>query len=744
MKNSPGLRRPAFIAALSALALALSTVTVVGASAADAPVNIDIVTINDFHGRIEASGASAGAAVLGGMVDSYRAANPNTLFVAAGDNIGASTFTSFIQDDQPTIDALNEIGMDVSSFGNHEFDKGTADVRNRVLPAAHWDYLAANLYDKATGDPAFQQYSLKVVDGITVGFVGAVTEELPSLVSPAGIADITVGDIPTAVNRVADQLSDGDPSNGEADVVVLLVHEGAADPSLAAATGDTPMGRIVNGVDANVDAIVSGHTHQQYNHMIPIAGTSVSRPVLSAGKYGEAYGHLSLQVDPVTHQLTSISSEVLPLAGAFPPDPAVAQIVADAVAVAQVKGAVKVGEITADFNRAEQSNGSENRGGESPLGNFVADVQLWATQDLSSQIAFMNPGGLRADLTYASPAGSSEPDGTVTFKDAAAIQPFANTLVTMMLTGAQIKQVLEEQWQPAAASRPFLKLGVSHGFEYIYDPTAPVGEHIGAMYLNGSPIDLATSYKVTVNAFLAAGGDNFTALTAGASPADSGRIDLQSMVDYFQANTVASPDYTQRAVGVVLSSSSVRATTDLTLDLSSLLFSNGEPNQGTAVVSLNGTELGSAAIDPTIVDTTDEVGRASVTVTIPEGTPLGATMLNVSVPETGTSIDVPIEVLAAPSSTRTLGFPAKLFVKSGDPFDYWVFVSARGAEPVGGVVVYDGTIPVANATLEAGDHGFVKVSVPGLNRGLHWLRAEFSGSDGFAPSRSARLPVFVY
>jgi 5'-nucleotidase len=718
----------------------------VGIAAVAPPVDIDIVSINDFHGRLEASAPAAGAAVLGGMVDAYRDANPNTLFVSAGDNIGASTFTSFIQDDQPTIDALNAIGLDASAFGNHEFDQGQADVDDRILPAADWPYLGANIYDRATGDPAYDGYSISTVDGVTVGFIGAVTTEMPSLVSPAGIANLEFGDIPTAVNRVADQLSDGNPANGEADVIVLLVHEGAGSPALEDATGDTPMGHIVNGVDANVDAIVSGHTHQAYNHSIPIPGTDRSRPVISEGSYGEKYGHLNLSVDPATGELLSIDSEVLPLFGAFPPDAEVAQIVADAVAVADVKGAVKVGEITADFNRAKQTaTPSENRGGESPLGNFVADVQLWATQSAGSQIALMNPGGLRADLTYAG-TGAGDPDGNVTYKEAAVVQPFANTLVTMDLTGAQLKQVLEEQWQPAAASRPFLKLGVSKGLEYTYDPGAAAGDHIDAMYLDGALIDPTASYTVTVNSFLAAGGDNFTTLAEGSNPADSGKIDLQSMVDYFMANPVASPDYAQRAVGVALSAQEVAPGDALTLDLSSLLFSNGEPNEGTAVVSAGGTVLGQAAIDPTIVDTTDEVGRASVTVTVPSDAS-GTLVLTVSVPETGTSIDVPVAVTATPvekADSLTLGFANKLLVKHDKSVQYTVIVTARGTLPTGEVTIYDGHTAIATAVLGEHDHGRVKVTLPGFDRGIHWLHAEYAGSDALNPSRSFPLPLLVY
>src|SRR5690606_38854905 len=164
--------------------------------------------------------------------------NPNTTFVGAGDFIGASTFTSFIQQDQPTIDVLNEIGLETSSFGNHEFDKGRADVDDRILDAADWPYLAATLSATATYAPAHDEYFLQEFDGVTVGFIGAVTEALPELVSPAGISTLDVKPIVPEVNRVADYLSDGDESNGEADVLVLLVHEGAATPVIAASTDD--------------------------------------------------------------------------------------------------------------------------------------------------------------------------------------------------------------------------------------------------------------------------------------------------------------------------------------------------------------------------------------------------------------------------------------------------------------------------------------------------------------------------
>ena len=603
---------------------------IVGIDVPQSPtVDITLLSINDFHGRIEANGESAGGAVLSCAVDYYEGLNPNTLFVSAGDNIGASTFTSFIQDDQPTIDVLNEIGLDVSAFGNHEFDKGQADVNDRVIPASNWPYVAANIVD-ANGDPVYDPYTIVDVDGISVGFIGAITEEMPALVSPAGIEGLTFTDMGAAVNSYAAQLSDGDAGNGEADVIVVLVHDGAPTPDLSSADG-TPYGELVAGADGNIDAIISGHTHQAYVH--DVDGTWVTQ----TGQYGENLGHLELTVDRATGEVTAATAEnvdLVPVPGdsrATPPipretfcagDPAVQAIVDDAVAVADELGAVPLGEITADFNRAQQSDGTENRGGESTLGNFVADVQLWAAQrtNPAAQIAFMNPGGLREDMTYA--ASANEGDGVLTYREAAVVQPFANTLVTTVLSGDQLAQVLEEQWQPSAASRPFLRLGVSEGFHYTYDPDAAAGERILDMWLNGERIDPADTFTVVVNSFLAAGGDNFATLAEGTGTQDSGQSDLTAMVDWFAAFGTASPDFAQRAVGVNWVSdpaAEYSAGDEIAVDLSSLIFTAGEPIPAEVVVTLDGRQIGTAAVDPTIVDTTDEAGRARVRVTVPEG-----------------------------------------------------------------------------------------------------------------------------
>lgn len=615
----------------------------VGSEALPGTVDIDLVTVNDFHGRIEQSAPSGGIAALSSAVKQIRAANPNTIFAAAGDMIGASTFTSFIQQDVPTIEALNAAGLDVSSVGNHEFDQGFADLTDRVMPLALWEYLGANVYKKGTTEPALPEYWTQEFDGVTIGFVGAVTDELPSLVSPDGIKDIEVGPPVEAANRVADQLSDGNAENGEADIVVLLVHEGAATTSVASATDPASrFGKIVLGANDNVDAIVSGHTHLAYNHVID------GRPVISSGQYGERFSRMDIQYDRATKSFT-MKNEIFNLmdgtTALYPDDPAVTPIVADAVAVANELGSVVLGEATGDFGRAVASNPvgassfPENRGGESTLGNLVADVQLWSLnedQPRGVQIAFMNPGGLRADLAA----------GEVTYKEAADVQPFANTLVTLKLTGAQVKKVLEEQWQPTGASRPFLKLGVNKELTYTYNPSAPVGSHITEILLNGVPLDPAATYIVGANSFLAAGGDNFATLAQGTNKADSGKVDLESMVDYFAADadhTIA-PDVKQRAVGVLVQGDGTYAPGEtVTVNLSSLDFSRTEPAAGTVVVSFGGQQLATATVDRTYTPTVDEIGKATVSFAVPAGLS-GVQRFDISVPSTGTTSSFTLNV----------------------------------------------------------------------------------------------------
>jgi len=515
--------------------------------------DVRILTINDFHGRlVPESGGVAGAAVLAGAVEKYRTQNANTLFVSAGDNIGASAFESFINKDEPTIDALRAATLDVSAVGNHEFDQGFDDLTKRVIPRYENDpkadalsdfALGANVYVKGTKTPALQPYTIKTVGTTRVAFIGVVTPQTAGMVSPSGITGIDFGDELEAADREAKKIADGKL----ADVVVLLTHDGAESPDCAALqTDNSDFGRLVRGASSSIHAIVSAHTHQKY------ACTIGGRPVIQAQSYGTHIGTLDITMGAngaapsITPGVTSLYDATVGQPVAYP-QPAVTAIVDAAKKSADERGAVEVGRITADITRARNAQGGEDRGGHSTLGNTVADVYQWATSanpaygGQPTQIAFMNPGGLRADLLYGSDGGS------ISYREAANVQPFGNTLVTMSLTGAQIAALLEQQWQPDGSARPKLALGVSKGFSFAYDESAARGARVSSIRLNGADIVPAQSYRVVTNSFLAAGGDNFTVFAQGTNRADSGQIDLQATVDYFAAKKLVAPSPLGRA-----------------------------------------------------------------------------------------------------------------------------------------------------------------------------------------------------
>lgn len=562
--HRPPLR---LLASATALALGASVLAATPARAAD-PVEIQLLGINDFHGRIWSSSDPVQlAGRLVAKVNQLRDGNPNTVFLSSGDNIGASTFESFIGDDNPTIDVLNAGGLEVSAVGNHEFDQGLAALLDRIptdlggiedpatdLHKTAFPYLGANVYLKADGKPALPEYTVIEKGGIKLGFVGVVTEETSTLVSPSGIALVRFGSPLEAVNRVAAQLSDGNAANGEADVVITLVHDGSSSTDCDAIKNEqTHFGDLVRGASNNVDVIFSAHTHMNYNCVIN------GRPVVQGASYATHLAQVRIGVDPDSKTVQWATGDVIPVnvktgdPAEFPtltPDPDIVDIVTNAVAEADVIGAKQVGSISADITRAFlPGTTTEDRSSESSLGSLVADMQLWATSESPNYggtptvIAFMNPGGLRADLKYGA-------DGKVTYKQAAVVQPFANTLVTMTLTGAQIRKVLEEQWQPAGSTRPLLRLGISKGLSYTYLVDAERYSHVVDITFNGQPLDETKSYRVVVNSFLASGGDNFTTLSAGTDKLDSGQVDLQAAVDYFAAHQLVDPPALGRSVPV--------------------------------------------------------------------------------------------------------------------------------------------------------------------------------------------------
>ena len=799
-------RRLAAGAVLTALAVGAGALIAPPAYAAD--VEVQILGTNDFHGRILPNGAEAGAAVLAGAVTQLRAQNPNTVFAAAGDLIGASTFESFIQSDKPTIDALNAAGLDVSAVGNHELDQGYDDLVDRVMApydattnpygGANWEYIAANLERDGVQDPSIPESWMTEVGGVQVGFVGAVTEELPSLVSPAGIEGLDVAPIVQSVNTAAAQLvADG------ADLVVMLAHEGAPSVDCASMNQSGTWADIVNNVSPDVDAIVSGHTHLAYSCSFPVQqwqneGRAVTdRPVVSAGQYGTNLNQLLFSVDSDTGAITAKTQSILPLATAvsvppvppsttpttrwdplYPADGDVTSLVDAAAAEAEVLGAQQLGQVAGAFNRARLGTGTENRGGESALSNLVAEVQRWATEAPESgaaQIAFMNPGGLRQDMLGTDPGDGGYPR-TLTYKQAAVVQPFANTLVNLQLTGAQIKTVLEEQWQRDAynilPTRPFLRLGVSEGFEYTYtqqtvteqtldNPQTPIDESltpyqapqgtITGMWLNGEPIDLAATYSVTVNSFLSSGGDNFREFANGTGKRDTGKIDLAAMVDYMDTFASDAPlpvDYSQRAVEVAFpegAPAQYEEGTSVAFTVASWAMSNPTDLKDTEIVASFGDQvLGTFPVDNTIGTAPyDDYGTAAISLAIPKGTDSGTYSVTLTGATTGTSIEVPITVFERALSI-TFGFANKIIAKQGASVQYTAIVGGGAGAPTGTVTILDGGTAIATVELTAADRGIARVQLPSLGRGLHQLSASYAGDDAYKPSTGVKIPLLVW
>lgn len=716
--SRPG-RRIALATTLTGLIAAPLAVVTTATPAHAAPTTIQILGTNDFHGRLVSEGTTAtsvaGAAQFAGAIEQYRS-DPTvggTVFAAAGDLVGASTFESFIQQDKPTLDAMNAMGLDVSAAGNHEFDAGYSDLANRIMKpydattnpvgGAEWQYLAANVRKKVDNSYALPDVAaspgtsdgatwMTTVDGVDVGFVGAVTEDLPSLVSPSGIVDLKVTSIVDEVKAGAAALK-----TAGADVVVMLVHEGSATSSCTGVSDDSAFGKIVKGVGTDVHAIISGHTHLAYNCTVD------GVPVVSAGQYGTNFNVLKFTVDTAVPSVTVASQDIVAANSVALTSPSaidkkaeVKAIVDAAVAASDVLGAKVLGKIAGPFNRARLADGAENRGGESTLGNLVAEVQRWATSSPeagAAQIAFMNPGGLRADMT--GQAGGYP--ANLTYKQAAVVQPFANTLVNMKLTGAQIKTVLEQQWQRddkgAVPSRPFLRLGVSDGFFATYDPTRAEGNRVTGMWLSGKPIEPATAYSVTVNSFLASGGDNFRGFNAGTAKRDTGKVDLQAMVDYMAAKAATTPlavNKEQRQVGITWPSDAprfYRIGQDVKLSLSSLAMTSAADARD----SVLNIKVGDRTLNPTAVDNTigttpfDESGKSAVAVKLKGKTRTGKQLLTFTGPTTGTTFSLPIDVRKAKGVLKVRTKPKRV-VRDDTRTRVKIKVSALGISKVTGKV----------------------------------------------------------
>ncbi len=588
--------------ALALVAASLATLAATAAPAQAAPnVTINLVGVNDFHGRIDDNTLK-----WAGTVKQLESETPatNALLVGAGDLIGASLFASAVADDQPTIDVMNQVGMDASAVGNHEFDKGWPDLRDRVLgsgPNADWKYLAANVYQRGTTTPVLPEYAAFDIEGVRVGVIGAVTEETPSLVSPGGISTLDFGDPVQAVNRVAAQLSDGNDANGEADVLVATFHAGTNvttgyGDALAAGGEFADMANL----DPHIDAIFNGHTHRAYVYDQPVTGGDrPTRPMVQTGQYGQNVGQIVLTYDTATGKVIASEASNTPrletsdaeLITQFPELQAVKNTVDQAKANAKAVGDQPVGKISADITTAFSGGkyvkgrytGGERdeRGLESTLGDLVANALrdgLPANQG-KADLGIVNPGGLRAELEYAGqPADNpANTNGVVTYAEANSVLPFVNNVWLVTLTGAQIKQVLEQQWQPAGADRPFLALGLSDNVRVTQDPSRPAGKRITSVVVDGRLIDSKKSYTVSTFAFLGEGGDNFTAFTGGKAK-DTGLVDRDLWISYLKSAGTISPDFARQQVVATNMKRNVRPNKNYRFRVSNLdLTSQGSP-----------------------------------------------------------------------------------------------------------------------------------------------------------------------
>lgn len=550
------------------IALILLMTTVVSVSAKPSgTVNVQVLALNDFHGNLlpptsssgcvpAVSGCPAPNVPAGGVeylathINNLRALNPNTVVVSAGDMVGASPLISALFHDEPTIEAFNLIGLDFNAVGNHEFDEGWLELKRLQeggchpvdgcqdgdgFAGANFQFLAANVVRKDNGKTIFPAYKMRSFAGAKIAFIGMTLEGTPSIVSPAGISDLNFLDEAETVNALIPELK-----KKGIETIVVLIHEGG-DQS----TGDTttnpnacvgmsgPIVDIVNNLDDEVDVVISGHTHQPYNCVID------GKIVTSAFSFGRVVTKIDLTIDRNTGEVVTMTAENKTVTRDVPKASLLTALIDKYnTLVAPIANRV-IGSITANITR------TANPGGESALGDLIADGQLAATSDPAfggAVVAFMNPGGIRTDLTFAGSA-AGEGDGNVTYGEMFNVQPFGNSMVTMTLTGAQIDTLLEQQFvgcgQPVNGQKI---LQVSAGFTYSWSLSAPACNKVdpSTIKINGVTVDPNASYRVTVNSFLADGGDNFAVLVQGTNRL-GGEVDTDAFERYLKAHSPYAP-----------------------------------------------------------------------------------------------------------------------------------------------------------------------------------------------------------
>ena len=544
------------------------------------------LSYNDFHGAIDPPSGTGAVVNAGGtstpaggveylatwlkkLRDDAANQGRQTTTVGAGDLIGATPLVSAAFHDEPTIELMNEIGLQVSSVGNHEFDEGVAELIRMQDGGCHpvdgcqdgdgfggarFTYLAANTINNKTGLPILPPIDVKFIKGVPVGFVGLTLEGTASIVNPAGIKDVHFADEIETANKWGNLLK-----LFGVKAQVLLVHEGGQQafgvptPGVSDCSAFSgPIVSIVAGLNPEFGLVASGHTHRFYSCVLPnAASTSV---VTSAGSNGQLITDIDYSLDRRTGKFASITAKNVIVENGVPdgnggwlkdakgvflknPDTvdANAKKVADKyrTAVAPIANRV-VGSISEDITRTPTA------AGETPLGDVIADAQLAYTKASGAVIALMNPGGIRADFDAEASAGG-EAVGQITYGEAFTVQPFNNLVVTQTLTGAQLKEVLEQQFTGYAGQSSTKILQVSAGLTYSYDRTAALGSRVSALSLNGTAIDPAASYRVTTNDFLANGGDGFTNLTAGTERTTAPGFDIDALVAYLGAGAPVAP-----------------------------------------------------------------------------------------------------------------------------------------------------------------------------------------------------------
>ncbi|MGC0331064.1 5'-nucleotidase [Streptomyces sp. SAI-170] len=532
--------------------------------------DVQLLSFNDLHGNLEPPAGSSGRVTevqpdgtvktidgVGGVeylathLRKAREGQAYSVTAAGGDMVGASPLISGLFHDEPTIEALNKLDLDVTSVGNHEFDEGARELgrlqyggchptagcySDEEFEGADFPYLAANVLDEKTGRPILKPYTVWRKNGVKIGFIGVTLEDTPGVVSAEGVKGLKFKDEVETINKYANVLQKQGVKS-----IVALVHEGGFPASGSynyncdsPGAGDGISGPIVDiakNVTPKVDALVTGHTHAAYVCTIPDP-SGRPRMVTSAASFGRLYTDTTLTYDRWTGDIarTSVKSANHVVTRDVPKAQDMTDLIAKWNVLAAPIGNRPIGYISGDIG---------NAGTESPLGDVIADAQLAHGKELDPEtdLALMNPGGIRAPLTYA--AKGAEGDGVVTYAEAFAVQPFANTVNLQDLTGAQLIQVLKEQVSGSNTASPKI-LQISSGLTYTLDLTKTGADRVvtDSVKLNGEPVNPTAVYRVAMNSFLAGGGDGFPTLAQGTNDL-VGSDDLAALEKYLTATTSA-------------------------------------------------------------------------------------------------------------------------------------------------------------------------------------------------------------